>query len=98
MLLITVEACDAAVTLRFDGRLVVPEARDLVRNWRSAPLRRPDQAVVFDLTALASYDETGVEFLALALRPGDRLVTGAATEAIVAAVHGRTVANAGRPR
>ena len=90
MLMITVETEAALVTLRLDGRLAGPEARELTRNWNTSTFKQPHQSVSFDLTGITGVDGVGLEFLAQAHRRGDRLVGGATTSAIVQEIVGRT--------
>jgi anti-anti-sigma regulatory factor len=83
MLMITVETEAANVTLRLDGRLAGPEARELARGWSAAAFKQPHQRVLLDLTGVTSIDGVGKEFLSQATRNGDRLVGGVTTRAIV---------------
>jgi anti-anti-sigma regulatory factor len=83
MLMITVETEPAIVTLRLEGRLAGPEARELVKSWSAGAFKQPHQTMLFDLTGVTSVDGTGREFLARAHRNGDQLVGGDATRAIV---------------
>jgi hypothetical protein len=83
MLMITVETEPAVVTLRLEGQLAGPEARELVKSWCASAFKQPHQTMRFDLTGVTSVDGTGREFLARAHRNGDRLVGGLATRAIV---------------
>ena len=83
MLMITVETEPAIVTLRLEGQLAGPEARELVKSWSSGAFKQPHQKMLFDLTGVTSVDRAGREFLARAHRNGDRLVGGRATRAIV---------------
>lgn len=83
MLMITVETAPAIVTLRLNGRLTGAEARELVRMWEaiaSAPARKN---VLLDLSEVTSVDVAGRAFLEQAHKNGNRLVSGAATKAIV---------------
>ena len=86
MLMITVEAVSAVVTLRLEGRLAGPEARELSGSWCASAFKQPHQTLVFDLTGVTEVDEVGAEFLARAHRNGDRLVGGTATRAVVDAL------------
>jgi ABC-type transporter Mla MlaB component len=81
--MITVETEPTVVTLRLEGRLAGPEARELSRSWNRAAFKEPHQTLSFDLTGVSSVDMVGIEFLARAHREGDTLVGGAATSAIV---------------
>jgi hypothetical protein len=83
MLMITVDAKPSIVTLRLDGRLGGPEARELARTWNPAAFKQPHQTVVLDLTGVTAIDVVGKAFLAQAHRNGDRLVGGVTTRAIV---------------
>jgi hypothetical protein len=96
MLMITVESGAALVTFRLDGRLAGPEARELTRNWDASTFKQPHQRVLFDLTGITGVDVMGREFLAQALRRGDRLIGGASTSAIVQEIVGRTATENGR--
>jgi anti-anti-sigma regulatory factor len=83
MLMITVETEAALVTLRLEGRLAGPEARDLVKHWSGTAFKQPHQTMMFDLTGVISVDAVGMEFLAQAHRNGGKLVGGATTRAII---------------
>jgi anti-anti-sigma regulatory factor len=83
MLMITIENEAAGVTLRLDGRLAGPEARELTRYRSSAAFEQLRQAVALDLTGVVAVDHEGRDFLAQAHRRGDRLVGGVTTRAIV---------------
>jgi anti-anti-sigma regulatory factor len=83
MLMITVETEPTVVTLRLEGRLAGPEARELSMNWNRAAFKQPDQRLSFDLTGVSFVDVVGIEFLARAHREGDTLIGGATTSAIV---------------
>ena len=74
MLMITVDAGPAVVTLWLVGRLGGPEASELARARKAVVLTQPHQTVLFDLTGLTGVDIVGKEFLAQAHRSGDRLV------------------------
>jgi hypothetical protein len=90
MLMITVETEADFVTLRLDGRLAGPEARELSRNWDASSFKQPHQRVVFDLTGVTGVDDVGIEFLAQAYRNGDALVGGRSNRAIVEAIAARS--------
>jgi hypothetical protein len=83
MLMITVETEAALVTLRLEGGLDGPEARDLVKHWTGSKFKQPHQTLMFDLTRVTSVDAVGRQFLMLAHRNGDRLLGGGATRIIV---------------
>lgn len=83
MLMITVETEPAVVTLRLEGQLTGPEARELARSWSADAFKQPHQTRRFDLTGVTAIDRLGKEFLARAHRDGDRLIGGVATRAIV---------------
>lgn len=70
MLLITVEREAAMVTLRFDGRLAGPEARELAKTWSASAYTQPHETVCFDLAGLTDVDPVGREFLARAEQSG----------------------------
>jgi ABC-type transporter Mla MlaB component len=82
MLMITVETEPSVVTVRLEGPLAGPEARELLRG-RADAFKQPNQTMRLDLTGVTWVDRVGKEFLARAHRNGDTLVGGAATRTIV---------------
>jgi hypothetical protein len=86
MLMITIETEGADVVLRLDGRLAGPEARELANSWNAGRFRQSHQRVTLDLTGVTSVDMAGSEFLVEVCRRGDRLIGGATTRTILAAV------------
>jgi len=94
MLRITVESEEATVMLRLDGGLAGPEANELTRTWSRGTFAQPDQQLLFDLTGVTVIDVVGMSFLAQMHRQGATLVGGAATEAIVDEIVGRSESSA----
>ena len=88
-----IEIDPALVTLRLEGRLAGPEARELSRSWRASAFKQPHQTLMLDVTGVTEVDDVGAEFLARAHRNGDGLVGGAATRTVVDAI----VARSGAP-
>jgi len=87
MLLITVETEASAVTVRFDGCLAGPDARDLAENWTATRfMPRAGRRILFDLTSVTDIDAAGVAFLTEAHRNGGTLIGGATTRAFVDAI------------
>jgi hypothetical protein len=83
MLMITVEAESSRVTLRLDGRLAGPEARELVGGWRSTAFNPLHQCVLVDLAGVTVVDGPGREFLTEIHRHGATLMAGESTAEVV---------------
>jgi anti-anti-sigma regulatory factor len=83
MLMITVEADRARVTLRLEGQLSGAQVRELSKTCDRAAVARPPRALSIDVTGVESIDRRGKEFLAEVHRRGSRLVGYGATRAIV---------------
>jgi hypothetical protein len=83
MLIITVDTDRPIVTVRFQGRLAFPEARELTRLWPPAALTQPDGPVMFDLSGVTAIDVHGRYFLTQMCRRGHSLASDATTRAIV---------------
>jgi hypothetical protein len=81
--MITVEAESSRVTLRLDGRLAGPEARELVGGWRATAFNPLRQRVVVDLVGVTAVDGQGREFLTQIHRHGAMLMAGVSTAEVV---------------
>jgi hypothetical protein len=83
MLMITVEVESAIVTVRLDGQLAGPNARDLAHSWPPAACAGRHCPVFVDLDGVTSIDEVGKQFLAGVFREGNVLAAGATTRVVV---------------
>lgn len=83
MLVITVDAEPAMVTLRLVGHLAGLEARELERTRIAVGFEYPHHPVMFDLTGITAVEVAGKEYLAQAHRRGDGLVGEPTSKAIV---------------
>jgi hypothetical protein len=93
MLMITVEAESSRVTIRLDGRLAGPEARELVGGWRSTAFNPLRQCVVVDLAGVTAVDGSGREFLSQIHRHGATLMAGLSTADLVTEIREQRLAN-----
>jgi hypothetical protein len=92
MLMITVETESCCVTLRLDGRLAGPEARELIGGWRSTAFNPIRQRVLVDLAGVTAVDGSGREFLTQIHCHGATLMAGESTAEVVTEIRRQTAA------
>jgi len=86
VLIITVDTAPAIVTLRFNGRLALPEIGEVARMWNVMAFKPPRRRVLLDLSAVTAIDAAGKQFLERVHQEGNTLVSGVTTSVIVAEI------------